>query len=99
MHFKCIKESRKYSTCPTHLEFESQGDFETSGLDEVNVNLLSPYLRFEVSKQKQLHSSFFSVSYEKNVDTSDDDPDEDNSGSGSGSDDEPDEDNSGSGSS
>lgn len=24
---KCIKESRKFPTCPTHLEFEAQGDF------------------------------------------------------------------------
>ena len=24
---KCVQESRKFPTCPTHLEFESQGDF------------------------------------------------------------------------
>jgi hemolysin activation/secretion protein len=48
-------------------------DFRTSTLSPININLFSPYLQFEVSKQKQLHSSFFSVSYEKNINTRDDD--------------------------
>ena len=48
--------------------------FQTANLDEVNVNLVSPYVRFELSKQKQLHRSRFSVSYETNIDHGDDDP-------------------------
>ena len=48
--FQCIKESRKYPTCPTHLEFESQGDFILCAgnnylysLDNLNLKTLSSY--------------------------------------------------------
>lgn len=44
----------------------------TPNPDEGQVTLLSPYLRLEASKQKQLHQSTFSISYEENVNTSDD---------------------------
>ena len=50
------------------IEFQISGN-QASG----NVRLFSPYLRLEFSKQKQLHRSLFSISYEKNLDTSDDD--------------------------
>ena len=49
-------------------------EFETSGLDPIDVSLFSPTLRFEVSKNKQLHKSFLSISYETNLDHGDDDP-------------------------
>ena len=45
----------------------------TPNANNGEVALLSPYLRLEASKQKQLHRSTFSISYEENLDTSDGD--------------------------
>lgn len=41
----------------------------TAGV-EGSVQLLSPYLRLEASREKQVHRSLFSVAYETNTDTS-----------------------------
>jgi hypothetical protein len=50
--------------------------FELSSQDPIDVMLLSPHLRLEASKQKQLHRSRLSISYEENIDMSDDDTEE-----------------------
>ena len=48
-------------------DIEVDGVF-TTGI-EGSVQLLSPYLRLEASKEKQVHRSLFSVGYETNTDT------------------------------
>lgn len=49
-------------------DIEVDGVF-TTGV-EGSVQLLSPYLRLEASREKQVHRSLFSVAYETNTDTS-----------------------------
>lgn len=48
-------------------------EFKSSTQNSGEARLFSPYLRLEVSKQKQLHRSTFSITYEENIDTSDGD--------------------------